>query len=329
MLGEGQFKVHLLSAYPNSVHVSVPEWLVAHSNPKTQTFTSNPCEADLILFAETYDGSDPYFFSVALHPIFRRFPHKCVLYHISDTPYTLCRTISPSVESIHVNSRCRRAFSYVVRIHENTALSGVGSLSHPTKYLFSFIGDPSTYPIRNELLKLQHPRALLRASSGVSAMGMTAAAREAFHRRFIDDMLDSLFVLCPRGIGATSMRLFEAMELGRAPVIIADSWLPVADLPWRDFALFIKEKDVHHIPAILERHLDKGVAMGLRARLVWEQYFGPENVVESLLLTARNLLAQPYGSREQWQDISELSSPRHWRNIGGWCRRQLKKRFVY
>jgi hypothetical protein len=314
-------KVHLLSAYPDSVSVSVPEWLVAHSNPGPNVLTPDPAEADLILFAETYDGLDPYFFEVVRHPVFRRFPAKCVLYHINDTAHTLCRTISPSVESTHPNARSRRSFSYVIRVHENTARSSVPAPPHPGKYLFSFIGDPATHPVRQELLKLQHPESILRAASGISAMGMDAAEREAFHRRFIEDTLDSLFVLCPRGMGASSMRLFETMELGRAPVIIADSWLRVADVPWHEFALFVKEKDVTQIPSLLKTHRDQAVAMGLRARAVWEQHFSPAHVLESLISTGQYLLSQPYGALEKWQDLLALSHPKHWRNILGWWRR--------
>ncbi len=35
----------------------------------------------------------------------------------------------------------------------------------------------------------------------------------------------------PRGIGASSVRIFEAMRAGRAPVIISDDWIvpPVGD----------------------------------------------------------------------------------------------------
>ncbi len=299
------------------------DWLTAQGDPKPHTLTADPAEADLILFAETYDGLDPYFFSVVRHSIYRRFPDKCVLYHISDTAHTLCRTISPSVELTHPNSRCRRSFSYVVRIHENSALGSIPAAISSPKFLFSFIGDPTTHPIRRELLQIQYPHAELRASSGYSVVGMTPAARLAFHRRFIEDTLNSLFVLCPRGVGSSSMRLFEAMELGRSPVIIGDSWIPVANVPWHEFALFVKEKDIRQIPVLLESHINQAVAMGIRARAVWEQHFSPRHVFQSLISSALTLLNERYGARERCQDLLALSSPRHWRNIVGWSRRNI------
>jgi len=41
---------------------------------------------------------------------------------------------------------------------------------------------------------------------------------------------NSMFSLCPRGYGATSYRLYEAMQLGAVPVYVSDKHL----LPWRD-----------------------------------------------------------------------------------------------
>lgn len=318
-----RLKIHLLSAYPFHDGLSVSEGLQKLSSPAGHELTDDPAEADLILFAEVYDGLDPYFFDVVRHPVFRCFPDKCVLYHINDTTASLCRTISPSVESTHLNARCRRSFSYMFRVHENPFRSAEWDRDRPTRFLFSFVGDPSTHPVREQLLKLRYSDALLRGASGVSAMGMDDVQREAFQRRYIEEMLESLFVLCPRGLGPASMRLFEAMEMGRAPVIIGDSWLPVAKLPWADFAFFVKEKDVGQIPSLLAANCHRAVAMGRKARAVWEQYFSPECVFGELIATAAELLSEPYGIKEKWQDWLMLSHPKHWRNLLGWWRRRL------
>ena len=316
-------KVYILSSYPAQGELSVPEWLLRHSHLDSHELTDDPAEANLILFAEVYDGLDPYFLDVVRHPIFRRFPNKCVLYHINDTTETMCRTVSPSVESTHLNARCRRSFSYVVRVHENPWRSVAWDRECSAKFLFSFVGDPSTHPVREQILKLHHPEALLRPAIGISAMGMDTVTREAFQKRYIEEILDSCFVLCPRGLGPTSMRLFEAMEMGRAPVVIGDSWLPVARLPWDEFALFVPEKDIDQIPIMLEKNRHRAVVMGRKARSVWEEHFSPKRVFGELIATAAELLREPYGRRERWKDIMMLSHPNHWRNLLGWWRRRL------
>lgn len=72
--------------------------------------------------------------------------------------------------------------------------------------------------------------------------------------QYVQDILDSRFVLCPRGIAAYSHRIFESILLERVPVIIADDWVPFS---FADQGYFIKirEKDIGQIESILEREL--------------------------------------------------------------------------
>jgi hypothetical protein len=317
-------KVHLVTAYPSLGGPSVSDWLIRNSHPGSHELIDDPTQADLILFAETYCGLDPYFFEVVRHPLVRRYPDKAVLYHISDTPFTLCRTISPSVESGHPNAAARRSFSYIVRVHENTMRSTLACRVSEPRFLFSFIGDPTTHPVRQRLLKLQHPAALLRAGRGVATLTMDDTAKHLFHKHYVEDTQDSLFVLCPRGIGACSMRLFETMELGRVPVLIGDSWLPIAHLPWHEFALFVPEAEVEGIPALLESIQGQAVVMGQRARAVWEQFLSPERVLQTLIATGLELLKTPYGSAERLRDMVPLMHPRHWHNHQVWLRKRFR-----
>ena len=46
----------------------------------------------------------------------------------------------------------------------------------------------------------------------------------ALKRLLVRDILSAKFALCLKGIGLSSFRIFEAMLLARAPVIIADGW---------------------------------------------------------------------------------------------------------
>jgi hypothetical protein len=304
--------------------MTVGDWLIKNSDPGPHEVTRDPDKADLILFAETYSSMDPYFFDVVRHPVFRRYPEKSVLYHISDTPLTLCRTISPSVERIHPNPKARRSFSYILRVHDNTMLKAVVNSQKAPRFLFSFIGDPATHPVRQRLLALRHPDALLRAGKGVSALKMDVATKQLFHRKYLEDTLDSCFVLCPRGIGASSMRLFETMELGRVPVVIGDSWMPITQVPWNEFAVFVPEAEVETIPALLESLKDQALVMGKRARDVWEQVFSPERVFQTLIDTASDLLEQRYGVAQQIRDFLPLTHPRHWHNLQVWFRKRVR-----
>jgi hypothetical protein len=302
----------------------VPAWLKHHCClDDKHNLTEEPAQADLILFAETYAGLDPYFLDVIRHPVFRRFPHKCVLYHISDMTHTFCRTISPSIDKNLPNLQCRRTFSYVVRAHDNPYLDRMALADLPTRYLFSFVGDPNSHPIRPRILALQHPDGLLKAVTGTSATFMNESERAPFQQGYLQTILESQFVLCPRGYGTTSMRLFEVMQLGRTPVIIGDAWLPVSGIPWQEFAVFVPEAEVEQIPQILSASSHRAFEMGLRARAVWEEHFSPHNAAMGLLARARELLTVPYGRRERLLDLLEMRSPSHWRILAASVRRRL------
>ena len=70
-------------------------------------------------------------------------------------------------------------------------------------------------------------------------------------REYVQDILLSKFVLCPRGWSPATYRLFEVMELGRCPVIISDDWVPIDGVPWQDCCLVIRQKDVASCANIL------------------------------------------------------------------------------
>ena len=46
------------------------------------------------------------------------------------------------------------------------------------------------------------------------------AAIDVDRRVYLTEMRDSAFVLCPRGLAPGTHRVYEAMQLGRAPVIL-------------------------------------------------------------------------------------------------------------
>lgn len=59
---------------------------------------------------------------------------------------------------------------------------------------------------------------------------------------YINVLQSSKFSLCPSGTGPNSIRLWESIEYGAIPVILADTLdLPGDDALWQDACLFIKE----------------------------------------------------------------------------------------
>ena len=88
---------------------------------------------------------------------------------------------------------------------------------------------------------------------------------------FVNISTRSKFVLCPRGYGLNSFRLYECFQLGSVPVIITDKFfLPWSDeLDWNEFAVLIHEDMIPEIYNVLsniddehyQRMLDRGMEL--------------------------------------------------------------------
>jgi len=100
----------------------------------------------------------------------------------------------------------------------------------------------------------------------------------------------SRFVLCPRGIGTSSIRLYETLEAGRVPVIISDDWVPPAETDW-SFAIQVEERRISSIPGLLQSIENEAEERGEAARQAWMDSYSPKtlfntagNAVESLVM---------------------------------------------
>jgi len=104
---------------------------------------------------------------------------------------------------------------------------------------------------------------------------LDAAAMREYWRRYAEICKASKFILCPRGMGASSVRLFDAMRMGRVPVILSDQWVSPEGPCWDKFTLRVREADFDRIPALLEQLEPKAVEMGMLAYAQWEEWFSP------------------------------------------------------
>ena len=104
----------------------------------------------------------------------------------------------------------------------------------------SFVGS-LTHPIRQSLLNNVHnkPGVLIQAFEWQEKVSDQKADL------FKQITQRSIFSLCPRGYGATSYRLYEAIQLGAIPVYVSDKHLlPWNDeINWNDFCIIIDPKN--------------------------------------------------------------------------------------
>ena len=98
---------------------------------------------------------------------------------------------------------------------------------------------------------------------------------------FYDNLKDSPYVVCIRGAGNFSVRFYEALAMGRIPILIdTDSSLPLdQDINWKDHVVWVPYKDRNRVDALLvdfhNRHEKGGFEdLQLRNRRLWEEYLG-------------------------------------------------------
>lgn len=237
-----------------------------------------PEQADIIVFWEPHQDSQVIWIPrLRAHPLVHEFPNKVFVVSVEDSPLGLLSGLYTSLPARrHHTHRHRTCLYYRTQnpyLHARRASRHAAS---PTN-LASFSG-ANSHPLRARLLELAD-------SLARQDIIVTATQRHRFSANpddpqlkpaqldFVDAILDAKFSLCPRGNGAGSYRLQESLALGRAPVIISDDWVPVADVDWERLAVFVAEKDLGELPVILREHEPRWKEMGDLALKTYESRF--------------------------------------------------------
>ena len=157
--------------------------------------------------------------------------------------------------------------------------------------LWSFIGTMSNAAVRKRLGEVADPESVVRNTQHFSnhvrwIRDANNPERREAHRTYAKTLGRSMFVACPRGRGPGSMRLFEAMQAGRCPVILSDDWLAPPFIDWSSCSIQVPEARVRELPAILRARSDDADRLGRAAREVWEEYFSPERQLPTLIRAA-------------------------------------------
>ena len=213
------------------------------------TLVDDPAAADAIVFVDLHlwDMYDPFLRALRSHELVRRFPAKVAVYDERDRPVFTLPGAYVSPLASQVAARPVGAMTYL-RLAPPAVDPGV-----EPDLLFSFRGARS-HPLRAAVLDLRHPRAEVEDSSAVAFMGggTDTAEHDAARARYAELVARSKFVLCPRGHGTSSYRLYETLLAGRVPVVLSDAWVPPAGIDWSSCAVRLPQDDLASLPRRLE-----------------------------------------------------------------------------
>jgi hypothetical protein len=147
--------------------------------------------------------------------------------------------------------------------------------------------------------------------SGTVRQRMHAAMKDVAYFGLSPDWRDimrrSEFSLCPRGLGRTSFRLYEAMSVGSIPIYIWDDveWLPWQDeLDWSEFAISVPASEVGTLPErIAALSAAERTRMRSRLRDLYDDYFTLEGTCRQIVKRVTRMSSP--------DDVRRLTAERH------------------
>ena len=249
--------------------------LAAQDRFGVHTLTNSAENADVILFVDAHMPHDWRLPAIMSHPLTRQFPQKTLIYDDRDRPWCTLPGLYVSMPQSSFDSCRQTAMPYYKNHNEQIAQN----LAPVPDLLFSFMGSRS-HKGRTPLFALTHVRAYIEDTTHTNFFDYSENRNEekiqAQKLHYLEVMQRSKFILCPRGTGASSFRLQEALTLGRVPVIISDEWTPPAGIDWAACSLRVREADVETLPALLEKREVDYPALAAQARLAYENYLAPD-----------------------------------------------------
>ncbi len=269
----------------------------------------DPESAAIVLAPIRMGGYGPFFEKLRRSPIYRRYAAKLVAYSPEEGQFPALRGLYPSVSRKWALRGWALPAHYISAHIHRFAFQRDEILAKDL--LFSFVGSSRTHPLRERIVQWRHPSAVLIDASARNdaAYWWEKPNKDQLLATYRDVMRRSRFVICPRGVSASSIRLFEAMEAGAVPVIVADDLeLPLGP-EWERCSLRVREAEIDDVPQLVERCQEHATEMGLAARYAWETYFSPEATVGSVVTWA-NLLVGRGWQRPVGIRCGELTSPR-------------------
>jgi hypothetical protein len=291
-------RIHLHSVYPSrrqppsqAQHLA---YLAGLDPEGGNSLVDSPEEADVVLLTDVvFDGA--FARRLVGDSFFRTFWDKLFLHSEEGMAFRVLPGVYTSMPRSRLDRWTARAIGYPCWSGALNPLvlefSSIRSKRTPD-LLYSYMGR-SSHPIRRRLLKGAHdPRTThIQDTTGrYEHRPGGAPEKEDFQSAYVEVATRSKFAICPRGWATSSIRLYEMMALGVAPVIIGDRWTPPLGPAWEDFACFIPERSVQHIPEILAVEEDSWETRGHGARRAWDEFFATNRQFRSLCSALKSLL---------------------------------------
>ena len=274
-------RIHLprLGATPwVDLQVDELESLVAMDRFGVHELTDDPEFADVILYVQCH-MVDWRLTQILNHDVARRFWPKVMVYDERDKPWRSMPGLDVSQPASSFKPERQRAWSYLRSATVATPVETDPDL------LFSFVGSDSA-PCRTPLFAIRHRDAIVEEVRNFMFWDTASPNFEARRERYLSVLGRSRFVLCPRGRGTSTIRLFETLAAGRVPVVISDEWVAPDGPKWEEFVVRLPERQAASLTNVLEERNPDWPVMREAAASAYSEFFSAQvafhRIVEAL-----------------------------------------------
>lgn len=320
-------RIHITTCYPQHDGQHMVDWLKKAANLDSHgkhKWWDDPETADAILFFEGHAGMDPLRLGVLFNPIYRKYRQKCFLYHDGDYAYPFMPGLYPSLLKEHHKPGWCEGAPYFARQAVNEAVTAAADLNPERKWLASFIG-ANNCPVRKAMLNWSHPLIHLKDTTGLHAWEMDAKSRQKYETEYAQICGESKAILAPRGLGPSTYRLYEAMEIGRCPIILSDSWVPPLGIDWIQCSIKLPESSANDTEPIVDRLGKEDIEE--KGDAASEQFINRLSTPHAWDYVATQVEALTASAKHEvgWGSIVKTLKTKHRRIVLGSIRRSIKK----
>ena len=263
--------------------VGTLEQLNASDQLGEHELVEDPATSDLILFCQCHMlPRDWRLTTIREHPLAKKYRDRVLIYDERDRPWCAFPGIYVSMPARSFDPRFQRSWGYFPP-------TDVAEPLEAPDLLFSFIASPSSR-CRRALFELRHPDAVIEKVRGFTFYDPGSPDFERRRQRFRSIMKRSRFVLCPRGRGTSSIRLYEALAHGCVPVIISDDWVAPDGPDWESFSIRWPESDAAGIVKMLEERDAEWPQMSRMALSAYQAFFAPSVAFHQIVERCSELL---------------------------------------
>jgi len=308
-----------LRNYEKSYVTMVTDELRRNADKTKFVIADVPARADIIILIQSAEYKTvEYIRMLENDPLVRNHAERVYVIDYDDHPNGMLAGLYTSIEPPFLDPELHR--SWPILFMNNPLIYDLTPSEIAPKNpscLFSFAGADS-HPLRKRLFDLfAKPSPQYR----VEEINKWYNHNDEDRRRFVKLALDSVFCLCPRGYASYTNRIPEIMAMGRAPVIIADDWIPFSFVENVPYYIRVAEKDMEHLPDILNSRRAEAEDCGRNARVLWEKYCSFNRRVVAAVEAIAQLAARP-GSHQSYADYRALWHSREFLLRCSWTFRQ-------